>query len=199
MLTDRKKTVVDNPKAVVDADILNIDKLVGIALVAYWEMQTGFGDADFTDVVLSHIIPVFMPQEASKLINEIEDIGQEQKESKTRDLVFMVLSIVFSVVLFAGQSASALGSAAAIARAALLIGEAGNAAPLPAEVAHDPDSAPWLMLGVLLGAVPGAGARPCGSFRSAADLRCKLDEQNGPGVTKFQKSSRGKMGWYRIS
>jgi chitinase len=193
-LKDKKKIEVANPKAIVDAAIPEMDKLSNIALVAYWDMQTGSGNSNNQDVLLSLSTPVFMLQEASKSIKEIKDIGEEQKETKTRDLVFLILSIVFTVIPFAGEAAKLLGGAAALARVALLVGEAGNAGLLLAEVAEDPDSAPWLMLGALLGAVPGAGSGSRQSFKNAADIRRKLDDPSGPGLTKFSKEFQRKDG-----
>lgn len=51
-----------------------------------------------------------------------------------------------------------VGSATVIARIGLLFGEAGNAALTVVGILKDPSSAPFAILGLIAGAVPGGGA-----------------------------------------
>ncbi|VTT72589.1 unnamed protein product, partial [Fusarium fujikuroi] len=61
-------------------------------------------------------------------IKKASQIGEKQKGTRTHELVFSILSIAFTVTPFAESAASALGGAAMISRAALIIGEAGSSA-----------------------------------------------------------------------
>ncbi|KAF2742160.1 hypothetical protein M011DRAFT_490818 [Sporormia fimetaria CBS 119925] len=125
-VSDASKVKVENPKAIVDQAIPEMEKLESIALVALYELMSGTEEAEPEDIILSLSTPTFMLQEATESIKEIKDIGQEQKEQKTWDLVMMVLAIVFTVIPFAGQAASLMDAATAIGRVALIVGETGQ-------------------------------------------------------------------------
>ncbi|ETS85222.1 hypothetical protein PFICI_03247 [Pestalotiopsis fici W106-1] len=116
-------------------------------------------------------MPIFMMQS----IKDIKEIGEEMKETHTRELVLNILTIVFAVIPFAGQAVTALGGAARIASAALIIGEAGNAAISIVDIVKNPDSAPFAILGMLIGAAGLKGGKPPrGAFKDAADARRAL-------------------------
>ncbi|KZL68188.1 killer toxin alpha beta [Colletotrichum incanum] len=139
-------------------------------------MRLGSIDADESDISTSFSMPVFMLEDASVSIKNVKEIGKEQKETKTRDLVLGILTIVFAVIPFAGAAVQALGGAARIATAALIIGEAGNAAISIAEIVNDPLSAPFAILGMLVGAAGLRGGKigTREAFREAATARTKL-------------------------
>jgi hypothetical protein len=118
-------------------------------------------------------MPVFMLQDATEQMKTIKKIGAEVEAAEKKQLIMGILTIVFMVIPFAGDAAAALGGAAAIARMALVIGEAGNAALSIADMIDDPSSAPFAIVGLLLGA--GAAGRPTRSaFKQAADARRAL-------------------------
>ncbi|POR38364.1 Chitinase [Tolypocladium paradoxum] len=168
---DKDKIDVVNPKKIVNEAIPNLGELANLALATYLEMRWGTIDADPSDIGTAFSMPLFMLQDASKSIAEIKDIGEEHQKTKTRDLVLMILSIVFSVIPFATVATQALGGAARIAAAGLIIGEAGNTAISIAEIIENPASAPFLIVGMLVGAggIRVRGARV--AFKDAANAR----------------------------
>ncbi|KAH7128640.1 hypothetical protein B0J11DRAFT_431313 [Dendryphion nanum] len=174
-INDGSKIDVDNPKKIIDEAIPNMAELTSIALATYLESRLGTLDADGADVVQSLAMPLFMLQDASVSIKEIKEIGEEQKKQKTQALVMMILTIVFAVIPFAGVAAQALGGAVRIAQAALIIGEAGNAALTIVEIVKDPLSAPFAILGMLLGAGGIRAKGPRQAFGDAASARRALD------------------------
>ncbi|CAG8898521.1 unnamed protein product [Penicillium egyptiacum] len=164
---------VPNPKKVVDAAIPNITSLSTTMLSTYFEMRTFTLDADYGDVATSFSMPVFMMQDATESMKTIKKIGAEAEEKQKNKLIMMILTIVFAVIPFAGEAAAAIGGVAAIARVALVIGEAGNAALTVADIVNDPASAPFAIAGLLVGA--GAAGRPSRKmFSEAAGARKAL-------------------------
>ncbi|KAJ4250226.1 hypothetical protein NW762_012041 [Fusarium torreyae] len=174
-IKDKSKIEIDNPKEVLDEAIPSTDDLIDIALSTYIEMRLGASEADSADIVTAFSMPIFMLQDASKSIAEIKEIGEEMKETHTRDLVLNILSIIFAVIPFAGLAASAIGGAARIASVALIVGEAGNAAISIVEIVDNPESAPFAILGMLIGAAGiRGGMSPRSAFKEAANARRAL-------------------------
>ncbi|KAI8235446.1 Killer toxin subunits alpha/beta [Colletotrichum sp. SAR 10_96] len=159
-VSDKDKIEIENPKSIIEEAIPSTDVLIGTIVGTYIEMRMDVLDADEADVLTAFSMPLLMMQDASNSIKEIKDIGKEQKETKTRELVLGILSIVFAVIPFAGQAASALGGAARLASMALIIGEAGNAAISIVDIVKDPNSAPFAILGMLVGAAGMRGGKP---------------------------------------
>lgn len=177
-IKDKSKIEIPNPKKVLDEAIPSTDDLIDIALSSYIEMRLGASEADSADIVTSFSMPIFMMQDASKSIAEIKQIGEEMKETHTRDLVLNILSIIFAVIPFAGLAASALGGAARLASVALIVGEGGNAAISIAQIVDNPESAPFAILGMLIGATGlRGGMSPRAAFKEAADARRALSSK----------------------
>lgn len=173
--SDGSKIDVVNPKKVIDEALPSIDDLATVGWGSYLEMRLGTLDADFGDVALSFAMPIFMLEDARVSIEAIKEIGEEQESTKTRELVLNILSIVFAAIPFAGEAAVALGGAASIARAAAIIGEAANAAISIVEIVNDPLSAPFAIVGMLIGAAGLRTKGPRAAFKEAADARRALD------------------------
>ncbi|KAM0323764.1 hypothetical protein ACHAQA_008701 [Verticillium albo-atrum] len=174
-INDKDKIDIPNPKKIIDEAIPSADGLMGVIIGTYIEMQMNVLEADEDDVINAFTMPLFMLQDASKSIAELKKIGKEHKETKTRDLILMILTIVFAVIPFAGAAVSSLGGAARIATGALIIGEAGNAAISIYEVIEDPTSAPFAILGMLVGAAGmRSGKPPREAFREAGKARQAL-------------------------
>ncbi|RKL01467.1 hypothetical protein BFJ71_g5244 [Fusarium oxysporum] len=150
-IQDTSKIVVLNPKAIIEEAIPKTDDLAELLYETYMDSLNEDLDASGADAVTAFSMPVFMLEDAIKSIKSVKEIGEKQKETKTRELVLSILSIVFAVIPFAGTAASALGGAAMIARAGLIIGEAGSAALSIVDIVDDPASAPFAVLGLLIG------------------------------------------------
>ncbi|KAI0538565.1 hypothetical protein GGR58DRAFT_512988 [Xylaria digitata] len=182
-ISDKSKIEIDNPKKLVDEAIPSTEDLIAVALGTYTAMYNGFEEADENDIVTAFSLPVFMLQDASENIKAIKKIGEEQKESHTRDLILGILSIVFAIIPFVGEAAVALGGAARIASVAFIIGEGGNAVLSIVDIVDNPESAPFAILGLLVGAAGlKAGKPPKAVFKNAADARRALD---AGALTKF--------------
>jgi len=175
-IKDKSKIEISNPKKVLDEAIPSTNDLVALAVGTFMDMRLGRNEADAADIVTSFSMPIFMMQDASESIKEIKKIGENMKKTHTRDLILNILTIVFAVIPFAGMAASALGGAARIATAALIIGEAGNAAISIVEIVDNPQSAPFAILGMLVGAagLKGGKVTPRSAFKQSADARRSL-------------------------
>lgn len=161
---------VPNPKTVIESSIPDIKSLSTPMLSTYFDMRTFTLDADYGDVATSFSIPVLMLQDATEQMKVVREIGEKVEATEKRNLIMGILTIVFMVIPFAGEAAAAVSSVTAIARMALVIGEAGNAALSIAEIVEDPLSAPFAIAGLLVGA--GAAGRPTRTaFREAAAAR----------------------------
>ncbi|KAM0350985.1 hypothetical protein ACHAPU_002763 [Fusarium lateritium] len=175
-IRDKGKIEVSNPKEVLDEAIPSTDDRITLAVSTFVEMRLGSSDADPADIVTSFSMPIFMMQDASESIKEINKIGEEMKKTHTRNLVLNILTIIFSVIPFAGMAAQAIGGAARIATAALIIGEPSNAALSIVEIVENPESAPFAILGLLIGAAGLRGGKVSArsAFKQAADARKAL-------------------------
>lgn len=176
-INDKSKIDVPNPKELVEKAIPNMDDLANVMLTTLVEMSLVALDADDDDVATSFSMPVFMLQDAAVQIREVKKIGAEEKKNKTKDLILGILSIVFAIIPFVGEAALAFGGVSAIARTALIIGEAGNAAISIVDIVNSPTSAPFAILGIIGSA---AGIRAAGgsrrAFANAAGARRALSD-----------------------
>ncbi|EMT66128.1 Killer toxin subunits alpha/beta [Fusarium odoratissimum] len=173
-IQDTSKIDVPNPKAIIEEAIPKTGDLAELLYETYMDSLNEDLNASGSDAVTAFSMPVFMLEDAIKSIKSVKEIGEKQKETKTRELVLSILSIVFAVIPFAGTAASALGGAAMIARAALIIGEAGSAALSIVDIVDDPASAPFSILGMLIGSKGVKVKGPRKAFKDAADARRAL-------------------------
>ncbi|RBQ72288.1 hypothetical protein FVER14953_20617 [Fusarium verticillioides] len=173
-IQDTGKIDVPNPKSIIDEAIPKTDELSELLSKSYIDALNADLGASTVDAVTAFSMPVFMLEDAIESIKKVKEIGEKQKETKTRELVLSILSIVFAVIPFAGSAASALGGAAMIARAALIIGEAGSAALSIVDIVEDPASAPFAILGMLIGSKGVKVKGPRKAFKDAADARRAL-------------------------
>lgn len=139
------------------------------------------------DAITAFTMPLFILQDASVSIQKVKGIGQQQKEQKNRDLVMSILTVVFSVLHFAGPVAQALGGARRLASAAIIIRVIENGALTIAEVINDSLSAPFAVLGTLVGAGGLFAKSPRAAFKDAADIRRALNENQ---LSKFTPEFR---------
>ncbi|KAF5700609.1 killer toxin subunits alpha beta [Fusarium globosum] len=173
-IQDTGKIEVPKPKSIIYEAVPKTDELAELLSKSYIDAANEDLGASSEDAVTAFSIPVFMLEDAIESIKKVKEIGEKQKEIKTRELVLSILSIVFAVIPFAGSAASALGGAAMIARAALIIGEAGSAALSIVDIVEDLASAPFAILGMLIGSKDVKVKGPRKAFKDAADARRAL-------------------------
>ncbi|EFQ99545.1 killer toxin alpha/beta [Nannizzia gypsea CBS 118893] len=184
-IDDKSKIKIANPKELVDKAVPSTEDLANLMMETYMQMRFNILDAEEADVVSAFSMPVFMLENAVEYIKKIKEIGKKAEEkaaAKKRELILGILSIVFAVIPFVGEAAAALGGAATIARAAFIIGEAGNAALSIVDIVDSPESAPFAVLGFLVGAAGVRAKGPRKAFGDAAAVRKGL---NGGDLKKF--------------
>lgn len=141
------------------------------------------------DAVVADSMPIFQLTDAINNMKDIKDNGEKAKEESKRNLIFKILTIVFMVIPFVGEAIGPLvGSAAAVARIALLIGEGGNPALTVADIIKDPTSAPFAILGLIAGGV-GAGAGRPTALQKASMARGLMKDND---LAKFPQSFKDK-------
>ncbi|BAE60282.1 unnamed protein product [Aspergillus oryzae RIB40] len=157
------KVHVGNPKKLIEASLGNVTALRTSLLSSYLSVGLSFyddgpNDTSATDAVVAYSMPILQLTEAINSMKDIKEIGEDAKEQAKKDLIFKILTIVFMVIPFVGEALGPLiGSAASVARIALLIGEAGNGALTVADIIEDPSSAPFAVLGLIAGVGGGSG------------------------------------------
>ncbi|UKZ76853.1 hypothetical protein TrVFT333_004568 [Trichoderma virens FT-333] len=155
--------VVANPKEMIESAWTNITMLQETLFSTLAEVAIDiFNDATVQvpelEAVVAFAMPVLQLAESIDSMKDIKDIGERVMEEKKRELIFKILTFVFMALPFVGEALGPLvGSATALARIALLVSEAGNAAVTIADIIKDPTSAPFAMLGLIVGAAGGGG------------------------------------------
>jgi len=185
---------VGNPKDLINASMNNVTALQTSILSSYLDVGlTFYDDGDNggspIDAVVAYSMPIFQLAEAISSMKDIKDIGEKAKEESKRNLIFNILTIVFMVIPFVGEAIGPLiGSVAAVARIALLIGEAGNAALTVADIIKDPSSAPFAILGLIAGGA-GTGSKRQAALQKASMARGLLKNTD---LAKFPQRFRDK-------
>ncbi|KAK2038862.1 hypothetical protein LZ31DRAFT_588081 [Colletotrichum somersetense] len=166
---------VPDPKDVIEAAMPNIELLSTRLLSAYAIVVMGYAD-DPGDIITAAAMPVFMLEGVIESMKQIKKIGAEQQALDKKSLVLEILSIILALLPIAGELVSAaFGGAAIVARMALLIGEIGNAALTIEGIVEDPVSAPFAIMGPLVGPFGGSSRRTSAQgFRAAAAARKAL-------------------------
>ncbi|POR35820.1 Killer toxin subunits alpha/beta [Tolypocladium paradoxum] len=196
MRGDKNAIKVGDPKAVIEAAMPNITALQTTILAAYGEValkiyRRGGEDGDESDPAVAASMPIFQLEEAVENMKEIKDIGEKAQAEKKKNLIVLILGIVLLVIPFVGETLGPLvGSAAQVARIAMLISEVGNAALTIADIFQDPTSAPFAILNLVVGGGGGADklSKPA-AFQKASKVR---DALKATQLAKFSQSSRDK-------
>lgn len=185
------KIKVPNLKSVIDTAVPNITALSTVMLGTFMEMRMGAMDASDTDVATAFSMPVFMIADTTEQMKNITKIGKEQKKADDNakvNFILDIVSIVLMIIPFAGEAVEAIGGVANVARAAFVIGEAGNAAISVYDIVKDPTSAPFAILGLLMGADAAiVGRSSKATFTKAAAFRKAMTEGT---LNSFSKEFR---------
>lgn len=158
-----KNIHVFNPKKVIEGAAQNVTALRESLFSSYVMVGVSYYDrgpngSSVTDAISGYSMPVLQLAQAIESMKDIKDIGEKAASDAKKNLIVKILSIVFMVVPFAGDVIGPVfGSAAAISRIALLIGEVGNAALTVGEIIKDPQSAPFAIMDLIAatGITPG--------------------------------------------
>ncbi|KAF7856273.1 hypothetical protein EAF04_009801 [Stromatinia cepivora] len=184
--------VVTNPKTVIQAAMPNITALTNLAMGLYFELALGISQANDSDVITSVSTPIFMLQNAVNSMNNIKEIGAQVQQRDKENLILEILGIVLMVVPIIGEGGGALfDGLAAVARIGTLIGDIGNVALTAYDIVQDPSSAPYAIMGLLLGGLGKSSRDEEEVLGSAAAARRGLsDDDLAQFGSAFVKSDR---------
>ncbi|KAJ4398161.1 Glucan endo-1,3-alpha-glucosidase agn1 [Neurospora sp. IMI 360204] len=171
---DTKDISIPNPKVVLEAALANMTALVDSLLVAYFLVGTDTTEADSGDVVTAASMPIFMLQQAIDNMNEIKKMGAHIIEENKKKLILLILGIVLMVIPIIGEAGGALfGGIAMISRIVAIVDIAGNVGLTAYDIVEDPASAPFAIMGMLMGFGAGKtlGGRTEKSFAEAGLAR----------------------------
>ena len=149
----RDDAKIPNPKDVVKAASENFEDMLLEITASYIEILFGVWEGDASELVEAISMPVLMVVQSVEIMEDVKEIGedveQQEREQKTKDIIFAVLLAAFIFIPIAGEAAFALGwTSVTIARLATMIGLAGDAAMTAYDAFEDPQSA--LMMALLM-------------------------------------------------
>ncbi|KAJ5241649.1 Peptidoglycan-binding Lysin subgroup [Penicillium citrinum] len=182
---------VPNLKSIIHTAVPNITTLQDVILGSFIEMRIGAMDASDEDVATALSMPVFMIADTTEQMKNITKIGKEQEKADDEARVSFILdivSIVLMIIPFAGEAVDAIGGIANVARAAYVVGGAGNAALSVYDIVKNPSSAPFAILGLVMGvdaSVVGKASKT--TFIKAAAFRNAMTEDT---LSSFSKEFR---------
>lgn len=141
-----------------EAALPNMTALADSLVEAFFMLATDSNDAEDGDIVVAASMPIFMLQQAVDSMNEIKKLAVKIIEEDRKRLILLILNIVLMVLPIIGEAGGVLfGGVAAIGRIAALVDIVGNAGLTAYDIIEDPQSAPFAIMGLLMGF--GAGRR----------------------------------------
>ncbi|OAA53155.1 chitinase 18-8 [Cordyceps fumosorosea ARSEF 2679] len=159
------KIKVGNPKEMLSNIMPNIAALKDTLTSTYATVGLGIYDdtqdrADVMDAVVGYSLPVLQLSESVDSMKTIKGIGEKANADKKRNLILSIITYVLMALPFVGEAVGPLvGSATAVARIAVLVTEVGTVATTIADIVADKDSAPFAILGLILGSGLGGEGR----------------------------------------
>ncbi|CAI0649773.1 unnamed protein product [Colletotrichum noveboracense] len=179
----KDKINVTNPKEVIQAAMPNMSALASSLMIAQVDLTLHVNEAEGGDIITAASMPIFMLEQAIRSMDNIKAIGSKIIEENKKKLILEILSIVLIAIPFIGEAGGALfGGVAMISRIAALVDIAGSTGLTAYDIVQDPTSAPFAILGLLVGGF-GTGARSeKEAFGEAAKARRGLSASD---ITKF--------------
>ncbi|KAK0370192.1 alpha-glucanase [Colletotrichum limetticola] len=155
----KDKINVPNPKEVIQAATPNMSALADSLMIAQVDLTLQINEADGRDIVTAASMPILMLEQAIRSMDNIKAIGSKILEENKKKLILEILSIVLVAIPFVGEAGGALfGGVAMVSRIAALVDIAGSVGLTAYDIVQDPSSAPFAILGLLVGGF-GTGAR----------------------------------------
>ena len=99
-----------------------------------------------------YALAVSMASQAILAMEQVKAIGKTQKEEEKNRLVGWIVTALLMIVPFVGEEAAAAAGLASAARAIAIAGGAANLGYDISAVVGEPGSAPFLIMGWLMGA-----------------------------------------------
>ncbi|KAK4663433.1 hypothetical protein QC763_608300 [Podospora pseudopauciseta] len=189
----REDLEIPNPKKEVGQSLENLRKLPKYlrSIVKLHRLGALHYETDLADVIDTTAPSVFMVQEsvdAMKKAYEIgEDVEEEEKKRKQKDIIMWVLSAILFILPGAGQALAGFTRIAMIGRIASITAYTGGVAMSAYEVASDPEN---LVLGiflVLVDLVPGVGSLKS-TWKQGGAMRGKMTQADIDKMGPFVKN-----------
>ncbi|TKX26190.1 hypothetical protein C1H76_1543 [Elsinoe australis] len=151
------------------------------------DVNLGILRGSFDDALQVMSMPVFLIGQAVESMAQAKEVGEDFAEEEKKNLALTIISAVFCLVPFIGQTAAAAAGMATLGRMIALVGLAGNAALTIADVVQNPQAAPTAILGMLLRRTPGGSSvRTPKGLGDLASIRRGLD---APSIGAFFKQN----------
>ncbi|KAJ6163877.1 Glycoside hydrolase family 71 [Penicillium chrysogenum] len=168
-----------NPKDIISKSGDKFDRLELDIVTTWTEMMFGFWDGDYDDAAEAVSLPVFMLAQAVESMEQVKQLGKEEKELEEKELIMKILTAVLIVVPFAGEIVGEIAGLAWVVEAAVVVDIVGNAAVGVYDVVKNKASPAMAAVDILLGA---AGRRTGKSYSNAASKRREMGAED---VSKF--------------
>ncbi|KAJ5727121.1 chitinase [Penicillium malachiteum] len=150
---------INNPKDIIGKSRTNMRTFQHMIDATYIDLMFGKWSGSTNDVLQTISMP----------------IGKKEKKEETVELVLNILSAILLIVPYAGGLGAAAMSSAEMARIVRLVEAAANAGLAAYGVVENPESAPFAVLGMLLGS--NALSRDWKSFATVSSVARKMDSQ----------------------
>ncbi|KAL4811968.1 glycosyl hydrolase family 71-domain-containing protein [Aspergillus spinulosporus] len=168
-----------NPKDIISKSNGKFDQLELDIVTTWTEMMFGIWDGDYDDAVEAVSIPVFMLAQAVESMEQVKQLGKQEKEYEETELIMKILTAVLVVVPFAGEIFGEIAGLAWVVEAAVVVDVIGNAAMGVYDAVKNKGSPAMTVLDLLLGA---AGGRTGKNYSNAASKRREMGVED---VSKF--------------
>lgn len=143
---------VDNPQDVWTNASSNLAALPSQIDSTFMDLLFGNWGGSGLDTVQVYALAVSMASQAILAMEQVKAIGKTQKEEEKNRLIGWIVTAVLMIVPFVGEEAAAAAGLASAARAIAIAGGAANLGYDISVVVGEPGSAPFLILGWLMGA-----------------------------------------------
>lgn len=143
---------VDDPQDVWTNASANLAALPSQIDATFLDLLFGSWGGSGLDTVQVYALAVSMASQAILAMEQVKAIEKTQKEEEKTQLVGWIVTAILMIVPFVGEEAAAAAGLASVARAIAIAGGAANLGYDISVVAGQPSSAPFLIMGWLMGA-----------------------------------------------
>ncbi|KGO66152.1 Glycoside hydrolase, family 71 [Penicillium expansum] len=168
-----------NPKDILSKSNGRFDQLELDIATTWTEMMFGFWDGDFDDAAEAVSLPVFMLAQAVESMEQVKQLGMEEKKYEETELIMKILTAILVVVPFAGEIVGEIAGLAWVVEAAIVVDIVGNAAMSVYDAVKNKGSPAMAVLDLLLGS---ARVRTGKNYSHAASKRREMGAED---VSKF--------------
>lgn len=184
-----------NPKDIISKSNGKFDQLELDIAMAWTEMMFGFWDGDDEDAVEALSLPVFMLAQAVESMEQVKQLGKNEKEYEETELIMAILTAILMVVPFAGEFVGEIAGLTWLVEAAVVVDIIGNTALGVYDIVTNKDHPGMAVLNMLLGAMGVRGKSRSGeNYSNAASKRRELGVEDvgkfGAGFKRYDDGLR---------